>query len=89
MINNSITFQWFWDLTDNEIHEFMYQRNHQYYTDSYSTAWRYGFLHLTTWLEESNGDRLLMRIKYADELASLADEISNRRSPGVPAIMVD
>lgn len=72
---------WFWELTDEEIYNGILYRNQTGYVDNIDKvndyAWRVGFTKLAYWWAESDGDRTLMKLQFADEIAELATRIAS------------
>ena len=86
---------WFWELTDDEIREaietraVMYNSRNEAHKRTFQIAWRYGFQSMSTWFYDCNGDRVLMRLRYADEIAKLEKELTKPQSPGVSVTVYD
>ena len=73
-----MSFDWFFNLTDDELLEIWKVRNNYGTIDNtpgtiehYKIGWKQGFVTLSGYLQDCDGDRTLMKLKYADDIAEL------------------
>ena len=88
-----IDIDWFWKLTDDDIIEALTVRNNKEILSGrgvrlVDAAWHYAFPTLTKWLYECENDRILMRLRYSDEINALIS-VKQMRSPGVSVTVID
>ena len=66
---------WFWELTDEEIYNGICLRNGSKEFNrndlTYKYAWEPGFLRLADMWAQADGDRLMMKLQYADDIAEI------------------